>query len=697
MDYLSSLPCHGGRGVDSYLHLHRGFHGELSCRFVHLESRITHTWVCSASLVTKVTPSIIKQDELLRGKWLSQIKGYLRERKVYEAEELMRKMQEVGIEPDLASYNALIAAHGKGDQFSKAQEWFSALESEVWLRPDAVTYRSMIGACGRAGELAEALKLYGKMKTCGFQPSHQNFNTLISLHRRVTKDEKTNKQILGLITDMREVGCIPDSSTLDVVLKLYERWGILRELSEATDVLRAAGWYPTRRCYTILLKAYVKGGFLNEALEIFHSLCSMQTEEPSNSKVSVVKDTYIQSNDGNSSTSVYGLEESVCHGLICLCRTASRYEEALQVYDKMRQSGANPSWFTACSVIDICARLNDVSSIKRGEALFFEMRSSDIGKESTDAGAYTVTINMFLKGGLLDKAAEISSLVMEHEGLVPDSALFLAMLRAYSRSGMPSKAVQVYKWMLSIKITWTAPMFNGVIHCCGRALPLEESIKVFLAMVYAKIPLSSTTCNLMMDIFAKAGLLDKAENVFILAKKQGVLDSISYNTMIAAYGRYKEFNKMELALLDMRSAGFNDVVEALNSMVDAYGKAKQLSRMENILERMNRLGCLPDLSTYNILINIYGKEGLIEEVQKIRTTMKEAGIQPDSYTFNTLIYIYGSAGMPNEAMDAFKEMQQLDLAADEVTYNCLISAFEKSGNHLEAARWSLWMTQLGMK
>eukprot|EP00250_Pteridium_aquilinum_P020047 c24682_g1_i3 orf=1283-3487(-) len=730
----AALSCNGGFTLDSITDVHHSCHGKLLCRSFHVKPRALR-WACSASAAGKVGQARVKQYE--RDKWVSQLKNYIRQGKVDEAEELMSKMQVVGLRPDLLSYNFMITVNGKADRFTSAQAWFSRLEAEKWLQPDAVTYRSMIGACGRAGELEEALKFYYRMKAHGFRPTNQNFNTLISLHRRVDRAANWEEQILSLLADMREMGCCPDSFTMDAVVKLYERWGMLDKLSAAISLLEAAGWSPTRRCHSILLKAYIRCGLVDQALNVFNTLCSMPKVGSHNANNQVLKVVEPLSNGAlyhkrgddalpmnnvhkqglnqspvnntvvhnmhdhggsdNAVREICRLEEAICHNLICLCRSSGRYTEAMQVYSEMRHSGTEPSWFTACTVIDICGRLKEASALEKGESLFEEMRSSDVGRESTDAGAYTVTINMFLKAGLVEKAAEVSSLVAEHAGLVPDTALFLAMLRAYSRSGMPAKAVQVYKRMLEVRLTWTASMFNGVIHCCGRALPLEEIIKVFLAMVYSKVPLTNVTCNLMMDIFAKAGLLDKAENVFKLAKEQRVLDAISYNTMIDAYGKYKEFNKMECALLDMQNSGFKDHVEAYNSMLDAYGKAGLLRRMENILERMRRADCPPDLSTYNTLINVYGREGLIAELQMIRKDMEEANIKPDNYTFNTLIYAYGNAEMPNEAMEAFKEMQNLNLVPNEVTYNCLIAAFEKSGNHLEAARWSLWMTQLGMK
>jgi pentatricopeptide repeat protein len=74
---------------------------------------------------------------------------------------------------------------------------------------------------------------------------------------------------------------------------------------------------------------------------------------------------------------------------------------------------------------------------------------------------------------------------------------------------------------------------------------------------------------------------------------------------------------------------------------------------------------------------------------------QDEGLQPDRWTYNTIIRTYGCADLPDQAVKTFKEMQDADIMPDRVTYINLIGAFEKTGNLLEAARWSLWMTQAG--
>ena len=70
-----------------------------------------------------------------------QLKLYLKEGKVDEAESYMDMMWLSGIKPDLLSYNLMITINGKANRFSQAQSWFLRLESDESCRPDMVSYR----------------------------------------------------------------------------------------------------------------------------------------------------------------------------------------------------------------------------------------------------------------------------------------------------------------------------------------------------------------------------------------------------------------------------------------------------------------------------------------------------------------------------------------------------------------------------
>ena len=111
----------------------------------------------------------------------------------------------------------------------------------------------MIGACGRAQELKEALIYYDRMKQCGFRPSVQNFNTLLNLHRKIERnDDEWKESVHALLFDMKEFGCTPYSSTLDVIVKFYDRLGELDDLSNVIALMEVVEWLPIDKCHMIL-------------------------------------------------------------------------------------------------------------------------------------------------------------------------------------------------------------------------------------------------------------------------------------------------------------------------------------------------------------------------------------------------------------------------------------------------------------
>ena len=60
-------------------------------------------------------------------------------------------MEEQGVVPDSITYNALISACEKGEQFEKALAVFSALERQGVV-PDAMTCNALLSACEKGSQ-----------------------------------------------------------------------------------------------------------------------------------------------------------------------------------------------------------------------------------------------------------------------------------------------------------------------------------------------------------------------------------------------------------------------------------------------------------------------------------------------------------------------------------------------------------------
>ncbi|KAJ6426250.1 hypothetical protein OIU84_026771 [Salix udensis] len=128
----------------------------------------------------------------------------------------------------------------------------------------------------------------------------------------------------------------------------------------------------------------------------------------------------------------------------------------------------------------------------------------------------------------------------------------------------------------------------------------------------------------MLDVYAKAEFFNKARGLFMMVRKRGLVDVLSYNAIVAACVHNKDFKNMASAKHSMQSDGFSFSLEAHNCTLDAYGTG-HMESFRNFFQRMKKSGCAADHYTYSIMMNIYGEQESIDEVACVLTELRECG------------------------------------------------------------------------
>ncbi|PKA65480.1 Pentatricopeptide repeat-containing protein [Apostasia shenzhenica] len=578
--------------------------------------------------------------------WLVRLNAYSQQGKLEEAELVLKSMKEAGFVPNIVAYNTLITGYGRISNTKAAENVFQSLKCSG-LEPDETTYRSMIEGSGRADKYEDTLWYYEQLKKSGFQPNSSNFYTIINLQA----SHGDEGGVVQTLKDMKEMGC-QYPSMLSSLLQAYKRAERIEIIPSILQDCFYEDILHDPASSSILVMAYVQNGLHEEALKVLQ--CSKWVDSD--------------------------FEENLYHLLICSCKEEGQYENAIEIYKRMPTSDHNPNIHVACTMIDIyCAvnRFNDA------ENLYLKLKSSGI---NFDMIAYSVVVRMYIKAGSLKDACIVLNTMEKQKDIVPDAFLFRDMLRTYQRCSMLEKSANAYYWMLKCGVRLDEAMYNCIINCCGHALPIDEVSRLFDEMLRCGYTANTITCNVMLDIYRKNGLLTKARKIFSMARKHGLADAITYNTMIAAYGQNKDFKSMKFIVQRMEISGYPVSLEAYNSMLDAYGKEDLLDEFNDVLKKMKRASCSSDHYTYNIMMNIYGKKGWIEEVSQVLAELKEHGLEPDLYSYNTLIKAYGIAGMIEEAVNMVREMRSKGVEPDRVTYTNLIAALQRNENFLEAYR-----------
>ncbi|XP_020598631.1 pentatricopeptide repeat-containing protein At4g30825, chloroplastic [Phalaenopsis equestris] len=588
--------------------------------------------------------------------WLVRLNAYCQKGKLNEAESVLNSMKVAGFTPNIVAYNTLITGYGRVSNTKAAEKTFQCLKG-AGLEPDETTYRSMIEGFGRNNDYKRALWYYEQLKGTGFQPNSSNFHTMVNIQAR----HNDEKGIIQTVKDMKLAGC-QYSSILSSLVQAYKRAGRIESIP---SILQNSFYeeilFDPTAC-SILVVAYVQKSLLVEALQVLND---KKWED-------------------------YKFEENLYHLLICSFKEENQYENAHKTFHQMPKLEKHPNLQITCTMIGIYCAMNKFSE---AENLYLVLKASEI---SFDLIAYSVVVRMYMKSGSLREACLVLDAMEKQSDIVPDTFLFRDMLRIYQQCDMHEKLANTYYWILRSRVSWDEAMYNCVLNCCGRALPIDEVSRLFDEMIQSGYTCNTITFNAVLNIYGKAGLLKKVKKIFLMARKRGVADVITYNTIIAVYGRSKVFKKMESVVRGMENSGFPVSLEAYNCMLDAYGKEDLIEEFKDVQRKMERASCSSDHYTYNIMMNIYGKKGWIEDVSQVLEELKRRGLEPDLYSYNTLIKAYGVAGMVEEAVNVVQEMRAKGVEPDRVTYTNIIVALQRNENFLEAIKWSLWMKQMGM-
>ncbi|WCJ30147.1 Tetratricopeptide repeat (TPR)-like superfamily protein [Euphorbia peplus] len=601
---------------------------------------------------------LMKEDKVVPNleNWLVLLNAYSQRGNLGEAEKILVAMLEAKFPPNIVAYNTLITGYGKLSNMVAAQRVFAEILN-VGLRPDETTYRSMIEGWGRSDNYKEAEWHYKELKRSGFKPNSSNLFTMINLQAKHGDEEGA----MRTVDDMLGIGC-QYPSILGILLKAYEKAG---SISKVPLLLRGSFYkhvLVNQTSCSIVVMVYVKHGLIDDALKVLGD--------------KTWKDPFFQDN--------------LYHLLICSCKESGRLESAVQIYTQMPKSDSKPNLHISCTMIDIYSSLGRFSE---GEKLYLKLKSSGT---ALDTIGFSVVVRMYIKAGSLKDACSVLETMENQKDIIPDIYLYRDMLRVYQQCGKTSRLTNLYYEILKSGIIWDQELYNCLINCCARALPVNELSRLFSEMLQRGFSPNTITFNVMLDVYGKAKLFKKARELFWMARKRGLVDVISYNTIIGAYGQDKDYRNMASSVQNMQLDGFSVSLEAYNCMLDAYGKEGQMESFRNVLHRMKQSKCTSDHYTYNIMMNIYGEQGWIDEVADVLRELRESGLGPDLYSYNTLIKAYGIAGLIEDAIDLVKEMREKGIEADKITYTNLITALQKNDKYLEAVKWSLWMKQLGL-
>ncbi|KAG8073966.1 hypothetical protein GUJ93_ZPchr0006g42268 [Zizania palustris] len=186
---------------------------------------------------------------------------------VEDAEAFVAEMRELGVEPDLGTYNSLINCHCKNRGVEKAYKLLDEMR-EKDISPDVITYTSLVGGLGLIGQPDKAKDLLKEMLELGCYPDVAAYNAAI----RNFVIAKRLGDAFALMEEMASKGLMPNATTYNIFFRCYYWVYDIGSSWQLYQRMRSEGCFPNTQSCMFIVRLCHRHRRVAQALELWSDM-----------------------------------------------------------------------------------------------------------------------------------------------------------------------------------------------------------------------------------------------------------------------------------------------------------------------------------------------------------------------------------------------------------------------------------------
>ena len=184
-----------------------------------------------------------------------------------EAEGFFEEMREMGVKPDVVSYNCLVDVYCKGRELDKAYKVVEKMRNED-IMPDVITYTSLIGGLGLVGQPDKARDFLKEMKEYGCYPDVASYNAAI----RNYCIAKRLGEAYSLMDEMVNKGLNLNATTYNLFFRVFFWWNDLPSSWNLYRRMMETGCLPNTQSCMFLIRLFKKQEKVEMALQFWDDM-----------------------------------------------------------------------------------------------------------------------------------------------------------------------------------------------------------------------------------------------------------------------------------------------------------------------------------------------------------------------------------------------------------------------------------------
>lgn len=389
-------------------------------------------------------------------------------------------------------------------------------------------------------------------------------------------------------------------------------------------------------------------------------------------------------------------------GMITCCAENDCFEDALDLFYRMRMVGFKPNNFTFASVLKACLRLEALNAGKSIHAFVIKSHYEE------DQFVGLALLDLYTKSGDIVDACRVFE-GMPKTDVVPWSF----MIARYAQKDQCNEAIDLFLQMRQDLISPNQFTFASVLQACATMGNLVLGKQIHCHAIKVCLDLNVFVSNALMDVYAKCGEIDNSMKLFVDSPN---INNVTWNTMIVGYVQLGHEEKalslfssmlrfqvpatevtyssalcacasisalepgLQIHSLTIKTIYDKDIVVG-NSLIDMYAKCGGIRDARLVFEKLNDR----DEVSWNTMISGYSMHGLGVEALKVFEMMQKTECKPNKLTFVGVLSACSNAGLLEKGQAYFNSMtRDYDIEPCIEHYTCMVGLFGRLG-HLDKA------------
>jgi len=544
---------------------------------------------------------------------------------------------------------------------------------------------------------------------------------------KVPKNTQTYELLVqGLALDSVLVQAIFEEAIAETDVQVTESFAIAflkacavgRDAKLAGRVFEAVcptyGDAPDLTLYSALLNVYSACQMHEKVCEIYETEMVPRSIKPDSQVGDIIMKCAMQCGRNDLAQGVFaGAAGDISKHLAMIkaCSREKNLQGAIDVFERLKSSGASLNSMAYNSLLDACIQCNDSS---RAEKLFEQMKVDKV----IDVVSFNITLKMYLRANKHHEAQMLLTQMREH-GLQPNKITYNELINAKVEAGDRNGVWELVTEMKNQGESPNSVTCSILLKALTERASKQEVKRTMDFVERMEDPMDEVLFSSVIEACLRVGQLDLLSQQMQKYARQGGLLALSaptYGSMIKAYGQNRDVERMWELWHQMETRQVKPTAITLGCMIDAlvknrcvedawnlvhevlsdpsrkalvnniiyatilkgFAMTKQTDRLFAVYAEIRDQGVQANTITYNTMIDACARCGAMARVPQLLADMKAANISPDQITYGTLVKGHCLSGSVDQAFEVLNEMRLGGKhQPDEILYNCLLDGCAK--------------------